>query len=83
MALSINDTAPVLRQTQLKERSAYDWMAGPLDYSVLASQGLHASLHHREARVHGQIKPEFDKRASKVLQCPWTHLIDMLIGQTT
>ena len=34
--------------------------------SVLPSQGFHARLHDR-ARLHGGLKPEFDKRNVKII----------------
>ena len=62
----INDTAPDFEAETTQGRSVFTNGRQFLGRLVLASQGLHPGLHHR-ARLHGEIKPEFDKRNVKII----------------
>ena len=67
MGLSINDTAPDFEADTTEGRIQFhDWIGD--SWAVLFShpEGLHARLHHR-ARLHGQAKPEFDRRNVKII----------------
>jgi len=67
MSVRIGDEAPdfTAETTEGKIRF-HEWIGDKWAVLFLASEGLHARLHHR-ARLHGRSQPEFDKRNTKII----------------
>ena len=66
MTLQIGDEHPTSRPRPPKDRSASTTGWAIPGRPVLSPEGFHAGLHDR-ARLHGKLKPEFDKRNVKVI----------------
>ena len=66
MTLQIGAEAPDFEADTTQGRSASTSGWAIPGASVLAPQGLHAGVHDR-ARLHGPIKPEFDRRNVKIV----------------